>query len=53
MSKVVGLYIRTSTVDKQEKGAESQEYALKEYCKNHNLTEVKVYRDRMTGGQDR
>lgn len=51
MSKVVGLYIRTSTIDKQEKGAESQEHALKEYCKNHNLSKLKVYRDKMSGGK--
>ena len=51
MSKVVGLYIRTSTVDKQITGAESQEQSLKEYCMNHNLAGVKIYRDKMSGGK--
>ena len=51
MSKVIGLYIRTSTVDKQETGAESQDHALKEYCRNHNLADLKVYRDKMSGGE--
>lgn len=51
MSKSVGLYIRVSTLDKQIKGMMSQEQALLEYCKNHGLTNIKIYRDRMSGGK--
>lgn len=51
MSKAVGLYIRVSTLDKQIKGMMSQEQALLEYCKNHALTNIKIYRDKMSGGK--
>ena len=51
MSKAVALYIRVSTVDKQIKGLRSQEDALREYCKNHNLTKIKIYKDKMTGSK--
>jgi DNA invertase Pin-like site-specific DNA recombinase len=51
MSKAVGLYIRVSTVDKQIKGLQSQEEALKEYCRNHNITNLRIYRDKMSGGR--
>ena len=51
MSKAVALYIRVSTLDRQIKGLQSQEQALLEYCKNHGLTNTKIYRDRMTGGK--
>ena len=49
--KKVALYVRVSTVDKQMKGLASQEDALKDYCRNHNLTNIKVYRDKMTGSK--
>ena len=51
MSKAVGLYIRVSTVDKQISGMASQEDALKEYCRNHNYTNLKIYKDKMTGSK--
>lgn len=51
MSKAVGLYIRVSTLDKQTKGLQSQEQALMEYCKNHHLADIKIYRDKMSGGK--
>ena len=51
MSKAVGLYVRVSTVDKQIKGLMSQEVALKEYCKNHSLTNIRIYKDKMTGSK--
>lgn len=51
MSKAVGLYIRVSTLDKQIKGMMSQEQALLEYCKNHNLTNIRIYRDKISGGK--
>jgi DNA invertase Pin-like site-specific DNA recombinase len=51
MSKAVALYVRVSTVDKQTKGLRSQEDALREYCKNHNLTNIKIYKDKMTGSK--
>ncbi|MHC4689684.1 MAG: recombinase family protein [Planctomycetota bacterium] len=50
MKKLTALYVRVSTQDKQTKGLKSQEEALQEYCKNHNITNTKVYRDTMTGG---
>jgi DNA invertase Pin-like site-specific DNA recombinase len=50
MKKLTALYVRVSTQDKQTKGLKSQEEALQEYCKNHNITNTKVYRDAMTGG---
>ena len=51
MSKFVALYVRVSTVNLQNGGLQSQEEALKEYCRNHNLTNIKIYRDKMTGGK--
>ncbi|MHC4131280.1 MAG: recombinase family protein [Planctomycetota bacterium] len=51
MSKSVALYVRVSTLDKQIKGLKSQEQALLEYCKNHSLTSIKIYRDKMSGGK--
>lgn len=51
MSKAVGLYVRVSTLDKQIKGLQSQEQALIEYCQNHHLTDIKIYRDKMSGGK--
>lgn len=51
MSKAVGLYIRVSTLDKQIKGLQSQEQALLEYCNNHCLTNIRTYRDKISGGK--
>jgi DNA invertase Pin-like site-specific DNA recombinase len=48
--KHVALYIRVSTEDKQTKGMLSQEDALIEYCKNHQITNYKIYTDKITGG---
>ena len=50
MQKLTALYVRVSTVGKQEKGLDSQEQALIEYCHNHGITNYKFYRDRQTGG---
>ncbi len=46
--KVVGCYVRVSTLD-QQKGLQSQEQALRDYCQNHGLTPVRWYRDIITG----
>lgn len=50
-AKSVALYLRVSTIDKQSGGLASQEDALKDYCRNHNLTNIRVYRDKMTGAR--
>ena len=50
MKKYTALYIRVSTADKQTKGMLSQEDALKNYCANHGITHIKIYKDKMTGG---
>jgi DNA invertase Pin-like site-specific DNA recombinase len=50
--KYVACYVRVSTVD-QEKGLDSQERALREYCANHGLTPVVWYKDRISGAADR
>lgn len=46
--KIVAAYVRVSTWD-QQKGLKSQEKALKDYCENHGLENVKWYRDIITG----
>jgi len=51
MSKTVALYARVSTLDKQVKGLQSQKQALVEYCQNHNITNFKLYQDKVSGGQ--
>ena len=48
--KKVAVYIRVSTYD-QEKGLQSQEKALKDYCSNHGLTNLVWYKDRITGSK--
>jgi len=48
MAKAVACYLRVSTWD-QQKGLKSQEKALKDYCENHGLENVKWYRDIITG----
>ena len=50
MQKITALYVRVSTVNKQDKGLESQEKALLEYCHNHGISNYKIYRDKQTGG---
>ena len=50
MEKYTALYVRVSTVDKQLKGVRSQEDALIDYCKNHNITKTIIYKDMVTGG---
>lgn len=50
MTKITALYVRVSTHDKQTKGMQSQQDALREYCLNHNITNFKIYKDMMTGG---
>jgi DNA invertase Pin-like site-specific DNA recombinase len=45
----VGVYLRVSTLD-QQSGIESQEKALREYCRNHGIAKPRVYRDRVGGG---
>ena len=51
MSKSVALYIRVSTENLQNKGLQSQEQALKEYCQNHNLGNIRMYKDKISGGK--
>jgi len=46
--RFVACYVRVSTLD-QEKGLESQERALREYCHNHGLRPVRWYRDIISG----
>lgn len=48
--KHTALYVRVSTAHKQDKGLDSQEKALIEYCRNHGITDYKIYRDKQTGG---
>lgn len=47
--KHTAVYIRVSTL-KQETGLDSQQSVLVEYCKNHGISNYKVYKDRQTGG---
>jgi DNA invertase Pin-like site-specific DNA recombinase len=46
--KTIAAYIRVSTFD-QAKGLQSQEKALRDYAKNHGLTNVRWYRDKLSG----
>ena len=46
--KATACYIRVSTLD-QDKGLKSQEKALRDYCENHGLRDVKWYRDILSG----
>lgn len=48
--KHTALYVRVSTANKQDKGLDSQEKALIEYCRNHGITDFKIYPDKLTGG---
>jgi DNA invertase Pin-like site-specific DNA recombinase len=50
MQKITALYVRVSTISKQDKGLDSQENALIEYCQNHGIKNYKFYRDKQTGG---
>ena len=47
--KQTAIYIRVSTF-KQETGLDSQQACILEYCKNHNISNYKIYKDRQTGG---
>lgn len=49
MKKKAAVYLRVSTFDKQTKGMDSQERALKEYCSNHRFTNLLWYKDRLSG----
>lgn len=44
----VACYVRVSTLD-QDKGAQSQEKALTDYANNHNIENVRWYRDKISG----
>lgn len=46
--KISAVYLRVSTLD-QEKGLKSQEDALREYIKAHRVSNIKWYRDRLSG----
>jgi len=48
--KKIAVYCRVSTYD-QEKGIQSQQRALKEYCINHELTNRVWYKDRISGAK--
>ena len=50
MQKITAIYVRVSTINKQDKGLESQEQTLIEYCRNHGISNYKIYRDKQTGG---
>lgn len=50
MQKMTAIYVRVSTLTKQDKGLKSQEEALLEYCQNHDIDNYKIYRDKQTGG---
>lgn len=46
---ITALYTRTST-NNQETGLESQILALETYCRNHNITNYKIYKDNGVSG---
>lgn len=50
MKKATAIYLRVSTVGKQDQGLKSQEQTLLEYCRNHGISNYKVYRDKQSGG---
>lgn len=47
--KQTAIYIRVSTM-KQYKGLDSQQACILEYCRNHGISNYKIYKDRQTGG---
>ena len=49
-SKLNALYIRVST-NKQNTGEQSQLQALQTYCDNHQLRNIKVYKDVISGSK--
>ncbi|GAG93492.1 unnamed protein product [marine sediment metagenome] len=51
--KKVAIYLRVST-DEQEKGLQSQEHAIKQWCKNHGYkkSQVTFYRDLGKSGKN-
>lgn len=48
--KKVAVYLRVSTYD-QEKGLQSQEKALSDYCTNHSFYNLIWYKDRISGSK--
>lgn len=48
MSKHAAVYVRVSTLD-QESGKDSQRRALKDYCRNHSITDYEFYMDKLSG----
>jgi DNA invertase Pin-like site-specific DNA recombinase len=46
--KTTAAYIRVSTFD-QQKGLQSQQKALRDYIDNHGLSNVRWYRDKLSG----
>lgn len=51
MEKVTALYLRVSTIDKQDTGLESQKLALENYCKANNIQNYQFYSDKMSGAK--
>ena len=49
--KQTAIYVRVSTFD-QANGRDSQKRALRDYCKNHGLTNVVWYEDIVSGASD-
>jgi DNA invertase Pin-like site-specific DNA recombinase len=47
--KVIALYLRTST-NKQRKGLQAQEMALRHYCDSKNFTQLRIYSDEGISG---
>lgn len=47
--KKTAVYLRVSSFNKQEKGMDSQERALKRYCSNQGFAHLVWYKDRMSG----
>lgn len=51
MSKrITAIYVRTSTSGKQDKGFESQERALLDYCEKNGITNYQVFGDKGVSG---
>jgi len=51
MSKrITAIYVRTSTSGKQDKGFESQERALLDYCQKNGITNYQVFGDKGVSG---
>ena len=50
--KVTAVYTRVSTKDKQNKGQMSQLDACLKYCENHDLDNIAIFQDKITGGEN-